>query len=148
MQKQPPEVFYKKIVLKKFTIFKKKYLCWSLFSNNVAGLKPATLLKKKFQHRYFPVNIFKKTYFEENLRTAASAGVLLEFCNDTFPNLQFIFFICNFATTQSWLRKYELCIEFLCVNFQKYRCPWFNCEVKFLSTSSHQTNLQTTRKNS
>ena len=31
----------------------------------------------------FSCEIFKDTYFEENLRTAASMGVLLELCNDT-----------------------------------------------------------------
>ena len=49
-QKQPPEVFYVKIVLRNFTKF---------FFNKVAGLKCATLLKKRLWHRYFPVN-FKK----------------------------------------------------------------------------------------
>ena len=30
-QKQPPEVFYENCVLKKFSIFTGKHLCWSLF---------------------------------------------------------------------------------------------------------------------
>ena len=38
-QKQPPEVFYKKIVLKKFAKFTVKYLYQSLFFNKVAGLR-------------------------------------------------------------------------------------------------------------
>ena len=53
------------------------------FLNNAAGVRPATLLKKRFQHMCCPKNMFKNTYFEEHLRTAASACVLLEFCNDT-----------------------------------------------------------------
>ena len=36
-QKQPPEVFYKKGVLKNFTKFTGKHLCQSLFFNKVAG---------------------------------------------------------------------------------------------------------------
>ena len=28
IQKQPPEVFYKKVVLKNFAVFTKKHLCW------------------------------------------------------------------------------------------------------------------------
>ena len=99
-------------------------------------------MKKGFQHRCFPVNIFQNSYFEEHLQTTASVGVLLEFWNNTFCNLQFTFFICNFATTQFWLWKYKFYIEFINVNFWKYSCPRFNCEVKFWSTSSHQTNLQ------
>ena len=46
-QKQPPEVLYKKAVLKYFAIFAGKHLCWSLF------------LVKRLQHRRFPVNIAK-----------------------------------------------------------------------------------------
>ena len=40
-------VLHKKIVLKNFTRFTGKHLSWSLFFNKVAGLRPATLLKKK-----------------------------------------------------------------------------------------------------
>ena len=46
-QKQPPEVFYKKGVLRNFVKFTGKHLCQSLFFNKVAGLMSATLLKKK-----------------------------------------------------------------------------------------------------
>ena len=112
------------------------------FLNKVAGLGSATLLKKRFQHRCFPVDIFQNTYFEEHLRTAASADILLEFCNDTFCNLQFTFLICNFAKTQFWLWKYKFYIEFFYLNFKKYCCPRFNWEVTFLTTSSYQINLQ------
>ena len=45
-QKQPPEVFYKKAVLKNFTIFTGKYLCWSFFLIKLQALKHATLLKR------------------------------------------------------------------------------------------------------
>ena len=49
-QKQPPEVIYKKGVLKKFAkgVLKK-----------FAGLRRATLLKKRLCHRYFPENFAK-----------------------------------------------------------------------------------------
>ena len=40
-----------------------KHLCQSLFLNKVAGLMPATLLKKRLWRRFFPVN------FAEFLRT-------------------------------------------------------------------------------
>ena len=46
-------VFYK---LHKFT---GKHLCQSLFFNKFAGLRAATLSKKKLSHRYFPVNFAK-----------------------------------------------------------------------------------------
>ena len=40
------EVFCKKAVLKNFAKFTRKHLCQSLLFNKVAGLSPATLLKK------------------------------------------------------------------------------------------------------
>ena len=54
-----PEVFCKKGVLRNFTNFKGKHLCQSLFFNKVAGLRPATLLKKRLWHRCFPVKFAK-----------------------------------------------------------------------------------------
>ena len=61
--KQPPEVLCKKGVLTNFTKFTGKDLCQSLFFNKVAGLSPATLLKKRLWYRCFHVN------FAELLRT-------------------------------------------------------------------------------
>ena len=46
-------------VLRSFTKFIGKHLCQSLFFNKVAGLRPATLLKKKLWHRCFAVNSMK-----------------------------------------------------------------------------------------
>ena len=43
---QIDEVFYKIGVLKNFAKFPGKHLHWSLCSNKVTGLEPATLLKK------------------------------------------------------------------------------------------------------
>ena len=53
------EVFCKKGVLRRFTKFTRKHLCQSLLFNRVAGLRPATLLKKRLWHRCFPVNFVK-----------------------------------------------------------------------------------------
>ena len=39
VQKQPPEVFYKKCVLRHFTKLSEKHLCQSLFFNKVADLR-------------------------------------------------------------------------------------------------------------
>ena len=49
----------KKAVLKNFSKFTGKNLCRSLFFNKVAGLRPATLLKKGLCHRSFSVNFAK-----------------------------------------------------------------------------------------
>ena len=39
--------------------FTKKHLCQSLFFNKVAGLRPATFLKTRLWHRWFPLNFAK-----------------------------------------------------------------------------------------
>ena len=52
-------MFCKKGVLRNFSKFTGKHLCRSLFFNKVAGLRPATLLKKKLLHRCFPANFGK-----------------------------------------------------------------------------------------
>ena len=64
------DVFCKKSVLRSSTKFTGKHLCQSLFFNNVAGLRPATLLKKRLWHRCFPVNFLKflrTLFFTEHL---------------------------------------------------------------------------------
>ena len=63
-----PEVFCKKSVLKNFTKFTGKHLCQRLFFNKVAGLRAATLLKKRHWQRCFPVNFTKfiRTPFLQN----------------------------------------------------------------------------------
>ena len=49
----------KKGVLRYFAKFTGKHLCQRLFFNKVAGLRPATLLKKSLWHRCFPMNFAK-----------------------------------------------------------------------------------------
>ena len=59
IQKQLPDVFGKKGVLRNFAKFTRKHLCQSLFFSKVAGLKPATLLKQRLWHKCFPVKFAK-----------------------------------------------------------------------------------------
>ena len=68
----------KKGVRTKFTKFTRKHLCQSLFFNKVAGLRPATLLKKRLWHRCFPVNFakFQRAPFLQN----TSGRLLLLIC--------------------------------------------------------------------
>ena len=49
----------KKGILRNFAKFTGKHLCQSLFFNKVAGLRYATLLKKRLWHMCFPVNFAK-----------------------------------------------------------------------------------------
>ena len=60
-QRQPPEVFYKKAVLKNFAILTEKHLFWGLFLIKLQALRSCQYCK-----------IFQGTYFEEPLRMAAS----------------------------------------------------------------------------
>ena len=54
-------VLYEKGILKIFTKFARKYLCWSLF----------LIRLQRLQHRCFPAN-FKNTYFVEHLGAVTS----------------------------------------------------------------------------
>ena len=54
-----PDVLCKKGVLRNFGKFIEKHMCQKLFFNKVAGLRPATLLKKSLCHRCFSVNFAK-----------------------------------------------------------------------------------------
>ena len=65
----------KKGVLENFAKLTGKHLCQNLFFNKVAGIRPATLLKKRFWHRCFPMNFAKflgTTFFTEHLWMTAS----------------------------------------------------------------------------
>ena len=75
---QLPEVFCKKDVLKNFTKFKWKHLCQNLFFNKVSGT--ATLLKKRFWHRCFPVN-FVKFLRAKFLQNTSGYWEIFEICS-------------------------------------------------------------------
>ena len=74
-----PVVFYKKGVLRNFTKFTRRQLCQSPFFNKVAGLRPATLLKRRLWHRCFPVNFAKflrTPFITEQLRSVKKESFL------------------------------------------------------------------------
>ena len=69
VQKQPPRVVLRNF--EEISHFTGKHLCQSLPFNKIAGLTPATLLKKKLWHGYFPVNFAKflrTPFLTEHLR--------------------------------------------------------------------------------
>ena len=69
-----PEVFCKKGVHKNFAKFTGKYLRQSPYFNKIAGLRPATSLKKRLWHRCFPVNFakcFRTTFYRTPLVVAS-----------------------------------------------------------------------------
>ena len=73
----------RKGVLRNFVKFTGKHLCQNLFFNKVAGLRPATLLKKRLWRRCFLLscefwNISKNTFFTEHLWATASDLFLIK----------------------------------------------------------------------
>ena len=65
-------MFFKTGVLENFAHFTAKYLCWSLFL-----IKLIQFIKKRLQHRCFPVKFqkfLKATFFTETPLVAASVG--------------------------------------------------------------------------
>ena len=67
-QKKLPKKRHKKGVFKNFVKLTGKHPCQNLFLNKVAGVRAATLLKKRLWHKCFPVNFakFLKTPFLKN----------------------------------------------------------------------------------
>ena len=53
------QVFHKEAVFKNLAIFIRKRLCSSVFFNENTSLQFCNFIKKRLQHRYFPVNIAK-----------------------------------------------------------------------------------------
>ena len=64
LQKHPLEEFYKKAVLKYFTIYTGKHLCWSLFSIKLQVFRLSKLSPKKISLWNF-FNIFSKKNFSQ-----------------------------------------------------------------------------------
>ena len=82
----------KNMFLKISQKFTGKHLYQSLFFSKVAGLRLATLLKKRLWHRCFPANfceIFKNTFFTEPLRMATYKSSEDLFCKRSL-NIQSI----------------------------------------------------------
>ena len=76
-------------VLKNFTKFTGKNLCQSLFFNEVAGLRPVTILKKRLWHRCLPVNFLKfpRTPFLRNTSGRLLLIVVLKIYNFEIPHI-------------------------------------------------------------
>ena len=88
LQKQPPEVFYKKVILKNFAIFKEKHLCWSHFFLLPKGA--CNFIKKRLQHRCFTVNFHKflrTPILKKHLWTPASKSLTKSTRSKVFMNL-------------------------------------------------------------
>ena len=111
----------KKGVLRNFAKLIAKHLCQSLFFNKVAGLRPATLLKKTLWQRCFPVNVPKilRATFPQN-----SSRRLLLFLTKT--KLKIVFSSANMSTT-NYLTSLiaDLCFPPLFIVMKPYLQPKF-----------------------
>ena len=87
-------VFCKKGILRNFQKFTGKHLCQSLSFNKVAGLRFATLLKKRLWHRCFPVNFVKflRTTFSQN--TSGRLLLWIFWLRYSFPYL--LLYLCTY----------------------------------------------------
>ena len=119
--KQPPEEFCEKGVLRNFAKFRGKQLWQSLFFNKVAGLRPATLLKKRLWQRCFPVNFVKflRTPFLQNTSGRLFLGreLLLSFKGSQV--ITFTIFFRFLTILYSW-PDYINMIFFFLVHFRCY----------------------------
>ena len=52
-------MFYKKAAFKNLATFTGKHLCWGVFFNENANLQSCDFIKKRLQHKCFPVNTAK-----------------------------------------------------------------------------------------
>ena len=104
-----PDVFCKKGVLRNFAKFIGKHLCQRLFFNKVAGFRPATLLKTRLWHRFFPVNFVKflrTPFLTEHLR-----WLLLNIVES--EKISFKFFFNNFECCE--LFQVGILAEYYCI---------------------------------
>ena len=86
-------MFFKIDVVKNFAIFARKHLYWSYFLIKLQAWRSAILLKRDSNTGVFLWNweIFKNTYFEEHLRTAAFVLLIIKLV------ARHLFFIKNMA---------------------------------------------------
>ena len=94
-------MFYKKGVLRNFAKFTGKYLCRSPFFNKVTCLRPATLLKKRFWHRCFPVWLLLEIHFVPKTLVSKIwlVSCSLEACNSIKKEFVVQVFSCEFCKT-------------------------------------------------
>ena len=98
-------IICQKGILRNFSKFTGKYLCQGLFFNKAAGLRSATLLKKRLWHRCFLVNLAKFLWIPFIIgHLWATASVKSDQRDIDFGNCLLIISGCNL-----WLKSDPLC---------------------------------------
>ena len=117
-------MFYKKDVLKNFTIFERKHLCWSLFLTKLLAFRAASLLE--WEIRCFLVDIPKV------LRTPILKNTNQRLLPKFASNISCIYchWLLNSLTTFLPLPRFSIfCV--LCLKYQK-QPPELFCKKRFL----------------
>ena len=130
-QKQPPEVFLNERCSEKLCKFQRKTSTpESLFENVAGSRKACNFIKKKLQHRCFPLKFakfFENTYFEKHLWTTASR-------NDSFSNLEKL---------EVYLEPCQTCensLHYFCKGFSMSKI-WDNIEEIFQFSYERATKI-------
>ena len=99
----------RKGVLRKFTKYTRKHLCLSLFFNKVAGLRPATLLKKRLRRRCFPMNYAKFLTFSQ----ITSGQLLLKSLSERILKWTYIpFYDYRFSRFEQFYKQGNFLVKF------------------------------------
>ena len=144
----------KKDVLENFAKFTGKHLWQSLFFNKVAGLRTATLLRKRLWRRYFPVNVVKflRTPFLQN----SSGRLLLWNFNQIFffESIPYVFTArkFHFIIFQSW-KYHEVWSAEVFKNLPTLKRPFFNflglnCARRFYKNTTNSFNTTNNKSHS
>ena len=114
------------IVLKKFLQISQESTCVAVFSNKVAGPQNSNFIKKRLQHRFFPVkfaNFLRTPCFRDHLQRLLvadsgfqSATLLKERHRQRYFSVNFV----KFLRTSFDRTPPNDCFLYLSVNFEKF----------------------------
>ena len=122
VQKQPPEVFCEKIVLRNFAKFTGKYLCQNLFYNEVAG-QACNFIKRETLTQVLSCElckISKNTFFHRTPLVAASVLTLNILClqpNSLQNLILYVDIFIHVSIEQCFVRVYFVVIKRLQQNW-------------------------------
>ena len=110
-------MYFRISVLKKFAMFTRKHLCWSLFLINMQAWRPATLLKRDsntvFSWEIF--KIFKNIFFYRTRSVAASGNISWTLSLFHLRTMNGV--ISWYALALECLFYFIACVSFLSVSF-------------------------------
>ena len=142
-KKQPPEVFYKKAVLKTFLNANRKISVFESLPNQVAALQISNFFKRRFQRSCFLVNIAK--FFKKLISKKICERLLLNNVKRNYSSMKIVKLLLNisqhsqentFTGVSFLISTVVVCI--LCLSLFKKRFPhpcFPDSFLKFLTTT-------------